>query len=146
MPQSVICQEGLDVGEPVKVACRWWFGRSCKRNSQQLLSSALISAAPAARAFTPQFRTSSKKTLKAGVLHINRLWTADLPGDDRNICVVAVTGTNRLPALKVSPSRVFDKGGQEMLAGLLTIADNVNSSLFLVAEDQSYRILFACPR
>ena len=61
----------------------------------------------------------------------------------RHAGVIAVTNAHRLAVLKIHAAQVFNKGGDEVLAGLFPVADDIDSRTDLLIQRQAQRILLA---
>ena len=72
-----------------------------------------------------------------GVFHKNRLGAAHGAHDGRHARIVAVTNSDGLALVKIDSAQMLDKRGDEMLAGLLAIADDIDACLLLFLQGQT---------
>ncbi len=81
-----------------------------------------------------------------GILDKNRLFARDGADHGRHAGIVAIADAHGLALFEIDARQVFDEGGDEMLAGLLAIADDIDACLALVIEREPQRIALAFPQ
>src|SRR5690606_40077593 len=80
--------------------------------------------------------TLSYTTLFRSIFDKNRLRTGDRADDRRHTRIIAATNSDRLTFLEINAVKVFNKCGDEMLARLLAVADDIDTRLPLIVEDR----------
>ena len=63
-----------------------------------------------------------------------RFLTCHSRNHGRHAGVITITNAYRLAVFKIHAAQVFDKGGDEVLAGLFAVADNVDSRTDLLIQ------------
>ena len=69
---------------------------------------------------------------KTCVVNVDRFFSSHCIDDDRHFGVVSVADTHSPRLFEIDTFQMFDEGGYEMLAGLLTIADDVDAGILLI--------------
>jgi len=80
---------------------------------------------------------------ESGVIHEHGFLAADSAHDGGHARVIAVTNPDGLAFFKIDAFQVLDKGGDEMLAGLLAVADDIDAGVQLFLQRQTQGIPFA---
>lgn len=78
-----------------------------------------------------------------GIVDEDRFLARNRRNYGRHAGVITVTNAHRLAVLKINAAQVFNKGGDEVLAGLFPVADDIDSRTDLLIQRQAQRILLA---
>ena len=82
-------------------------------------------------------------TQKFSVFHKDGLLAGDFAYHRWHARLIAITNFDDLALFEIHAVEVFDKGGNEVLARLLAVADDINTGPQLIVEAQTQRVLFA---
>ena len=77
------------------------------------------------------------------VLDEHGFLAAHCTDDGRHAGVISIADSNRLALLEVDPGELLDECRDEVLAGLLPVADDVDAELALLLDRDAQRILLA---
>ncbi len=78
-----------------------------------------------------------------GILDEDRFAPRHRPRHAWHAGVVPVADAHGFALCEIDPVQVLDKGGDEVLARLFAVADDVDTGLLLVGQGQAQRVLFA---
>lgn len=82
-------------------------------------------------------------TQEPGVFHEYRLLATHLADHGRHARIVAIANSDRLALFEIDPVEVLDEGGDEMLARLLPVADDIDARVLLLLQRQTQGIALA---
>ena len=91
----------------------------------------------------PLDRLTGLLTQEPGILNKHRLLARHSAHHGRHARIIAITNSYGFALLEINAAEVLDKGRHKVLAGLLTITDDIDAGQLLFVQCQTQRILLA---